>query len=133
MFKNVAIWLVIGLIVLTVVQQFDKSGKPSASVAYSDFLDDVRNKRVTEADIEGRTVTFKTSGGEGIRSTTIPYHDKDLINQLYESRVKVSGRAEPQDSLLKTILFSFGPILLLIGAWIFMMRQMQGGGKGGAF
>ncbi len=131
MMKNVAIWLVIGLVVLTVVQQFDKSKKSDAA-AYSTFIEELRGGRVTEADVEGRKVVYKTS--EGTKSTNVPGgYDKDLINDMIKYGVKFSGRPEEGQSLLSTVLFSFGPILLLIGAWIFMMRQMQGGGKGGAF
>ncbi len=132
MMKNIAIWLVIGLVVLTVVQQFDKSSKKSDAVAYSTFIEELRGGRITEADVEGRKVIYKTS--EGTKSTNVPGgYDKDLINDMIKYNVKFSGRPEEGQSLLSTILFSFGPILLLIGAWIFMMRQMQGGGKGGAF
>jgi cell division protease FtsH len=132
MFKNVAIWLVIGLIVLTVVQQFDKSAKKSDSVPYSGFMEELRGGRISEATIEGRKVIYRA--GEGTKTTNVPGgYDKDLINDLLKYNVKFSGQPEEGQSLLSTILFSFGPILLLIGAWIFMMRQMQGGGKGGAF
>ena len=131
-FKNIAIWLVIGLIVLTVVQQFDKSGRRADQVPYSTFIEDLRSGRVTEADIAGPEITYRTS--EGRRSTFVPGgYDKDLLNDLLRNNVKFAGRPAETTSLLSTILFSFGPILLLIGAWIFMMRQMQGGGKGGAF
>jgi cell division protease FtsH len=132
MMKNIAIWLVIGLVVLTVVQQFDKSSKKSDAVAYSTFIEELRGGRITEADVEGRKVVYKTA--DGTKSTNVPGgYDKDLINDMIKYNVKFSGRPEEGQSLLSTILFSFGPILLLIGAWIFMMRQMQGGGKGGAF
>jgi cell division protease FtsH len=132
MMKNIAIWLVIGLVVLTVVQQFDKSGKRSDAVAYSTFIEELRGGRITEADVEGRKVIYRTA--DGTKTTNVPGgYDKDLINDLIKYNVKFSGRPEEGQSLLSTILFSFGPILLLIGAWIFMMRQMQGGGKGGAF
>jgi cell division protease FtsH len=132
MMKNIAIWLVIGLVVLTVVQQFDKSSKKSDAVAYSTFIEELRGGKISEADIEGRKVIYKT--GEATKSTNVPGgYDKDLINDMIKYNVKFSGRPEEGQSLLSTILFSFGPILLLIGAWIFMMRQMQGGGKGGAF
>jgi cell division protease FtsH len=132
MFKNIAIWLVIGLVVLTVVQQFDKSTKKNDAVPYSTFIEELRGGKITEADIEGRKVIYRA--GDGMKSTNVPGgYDKDLINDLLKYNVKFSGRPEEGQSLLSTILFSFGPILLLIGAWIFMMRQMQGGGKGGAF
>jgi cell division protease FtsH len=131
-FKNIAIWMVIGLIVLTAVQQFDKSGKRADQVPYSTFIEDLRGGRVSEADIAGPEITYRTA--EGRRATFVPGgYDKDLLNDLLRNNVKFAGRPAETTSLLSTILFSFGPILLLIGAWIFMMRQMQGGGKGGAF
>ncbi len=131
-FKNIAIWMVIGLIVLTVVQQFDKSGRRADVVPYTTFLQELQERQVTEADIAGPEITYRTS--EGRRTTFIPGgYDKDLINDLQRYGVKATGRSPEGQSLLSTILFSFGPILLLIGAWFFMMRQMQGGGKGGAF
>ncbi len=132
MLKNIGIWVVIGLVVLTVVQQFDKSSRKSDAVAYSSFIEELRGGKVSEASIEGRNIEYRTS--EGKRATYVPGgYDKDLINDLIKNNVKFSGKPEEQQSFLSSILFSFGPILLLIGAWIFMMRQMQGGGKGGAF
>jgi cell division protease FtsH len=132
MLKNIGIWVVIGLVVLTVVQQFDKSSRKSDAVAYSAFIEELRGGKVSEASIEGRNIEFRTS--EGKKATYVPGgYDKDLINDLIKNNVKFSGKPEEQQSFLSSILFSFGPILLLIGAWIFMMRQMQGGGKGGAF
>ncbi len=132
MLKNIGIWVVIGLVVLTVVQQFDKSSRKSDTVAYSTFIEELRGGKVTEAEIEGRNVGYRTSDGK--KGTYVPGgYDKDLINDLIKNNVKFSGKPEEQQSFLTSILFSFGPILLLIGAWVFMMRQMQGGGKGGAF
>ena len=132
MLKNIGIWVVIGLVVLTVVQQFDKSSRKSDAVPYSTFIEELRGGKISDASIEGRNVEYRTSDGKKV--TYIPGgYDKDLINDLLKNNVKFSGKPEEQQSLLSSILFSFGPILLLIGAWIFMMRQMQGGGKGGAF
>jgi cell division protease FtsH len=132
MLKNIGIWVVIGLVVLTVVQQFDKSSRKSDDVPYSAFIEDLRGGKITEAVIEGRNVVYRT--GEAKRTTYVPGgYDKDLINDMLKNNVKFSGKAEEGPSLMSNILFSFGPILLLIGAWVFMMRQMQGGGKGGAF
>ncbi len=132
MLKNIGIWVVIGLVVLTVVQQFDKSSRKSDAVAYSNFIEEVRGGKVSEVTIEGRNVEYRTADSK--KATYIPGgYDKDLINDLLKNNVKFSGKPEEQQSFLSSVLFSFGPILLLIGAWVFMMRQMQGGGKGGAF
>ena len=132
MLKNIGIWVVIGLVVLTVVQQFDKSSRKTDAVAYSTFIEELRGGKISEASIEGRNVEYRTADAK--KTTYIPGgYDKDLINDLIKNNVKFAGKPEEQQSFLTSILFSFGPILLLIGAWIFMMRQMQGGGKGGAF
>jgi len=132
MLKNIGIWVVIGLVVLTVVQQFDKTNRRSDPVAYSTFIEELRGGKISEATVEGRNVEYRTADGK--KATYIPGgFDKDLINDLIKNNVKFSGKPEEQQSFLTSMLFSFGPILLLIGAWIFMMRQMQGGGKGGAF
>ena len=132
MLKNIGIWVVIGLVVLTVVQQFDKSSRKTDAVAYSTFIEELRGGKVSEAEISGRNVAYRTADAK--KTTYVPGgYDKDLINDLIKNNVKFSGQPEEQQSFLTSILFSFGPILLLIGAWIFMMRQMQGGGKGGAF
>ena len=132
MLKNIGIWVVIGLVVLTVVQQFDKSSRKTDAVPYSTFIEELRGGKVSEASIEGRNVEYRTADTK--KTTFIPGgYDKDLINDLIKNNVKFAGKPEEQQSFLTSILFSFGPILLLIGAWIFMMRQMQGGGKGGAF
>ena len=132
MLKNIGIWVVIGLVVLTVVQQFDKSSRKTDAVPYSTFIEELRGGKISEASIEGRNVEYRSADAK--KTTYIPGgYDKDLINDLIKNNVKFAGKPEEQQSFLTSILFSFGPILLLIGAWIFMMRQMQGGGKGGAF
>ena len=130
--KNIAIWLIIAVVLMTVFNQFGAQRTAQSQMPYSQFIEELRGGKISEASIEGRNVEYRTSDSKKV--TYIPGgYDKDLINDLLKNNVKFSGKPEEQQSILTSILFSFGPILLLIGAGIFMMRQMQGGGKGGAF
>ncbi len=136
-FSKVAVWLVIALVLFTVFKQFEgKSAGGSASMPYSEFLEEVRAKRIKEAMVpEG------TAGGEIVAITTegkkirvnATYLDRGLVGDLIANGVKFDVKGREEQSLLMTILISWGPMLLLIGVWVYFMRQMQGGGKGGAF
>ena len=136
-FSKFAVWLVIAMVLFTVFKQFDTRGSAGATtVGYSEFLDEVRNNRIKSAVIpEG------LSGGEIIATTTddrkirtnASVLDRGLVGDLIEHKVKFDVKPREEGSLLMTLLVSWGPMLLLIGVWIYFMRQMQGGGKGGAF
>jgi cell division protease FtsH len=136
-FSKVAVWLVIALVLFTVFKQFDRTATVGNQIAYSDFLDEVRAGRI-------KSVTLQESGGgttEIVAVTTddrrlrsnATYLDRGLVGDLIDSGVKFDVRPREEPSLLTSILVSWGPMLLLIGVWIYFMRQMQGGGKGGAF
>jgi cell division protease FtsH len=129
--KNVGIWLVIGLVVLTVVKQFDARQTTRDAVSYSEFMDQAKQGRVESASIEGRTI--KWIGTD--KKTNITYSPGDLwmVGDLVKDGVKVQAKPEEEQSFLAQVFISWFPMLLLIGVWIFFMRQMQGGGRGGAF
>jgi len=136
-FSKIAVWLVIGMVLFTVFKQFD--GRQSASagnLGYSDFLDEVRNNRIKSAVIQegpsGTEILAVTIDDRKVR-TTATYLDRGLVGDLIANDVKFDVRAREEGSLLMTLLVSWGPMLLLIGVWVYFMRQMQGGGKGGAF
>ncbi len=129
--KNVGIWLVIGLVVLTVVKQFDSRQTSRDSVPYSEFMDSAKAGRVTSATVEGRTI--KWVNNESKRFTTYSPGDIWMVGDLVKYGVKVEAKPEEEQSFLAQIFISWFPMLLLIGVWIFFMRQMQGGGRGGAF
>jgi cell division protease FtsH len=136
-FSKIAVWLVIGLVLFTVFKQFDKSGGSGASaIGYSEFLDEVRNRHIKSALIQdgqtGTEIVAITSDDRKIK-TTATYLDKGLIGDLINNNVKFDVKPREESSLLTTLLVSWGPMLLLVGVWIYFMRQMQGGGKGGAF
>ena len=137
-FSNIAVWLVIALVLFTVFKQFDSRGAAGAQVVgYSDFLDQVRNKQVKQAIIQegqgGSTEIVAVTTDDRKVRTTATYLDKGLIGDLINNNVKFDVKPREEGSLLMTLLVSWGPMLLLIGVWIYFMRQMQGGGKGGAF
>jgi len=129
--KNLVIWLVIGLVLMTVFNQFNTRQAAQAPMPYSQFVEEVKQGRIQSVVIEGRMLRATTNDGKRVNS----YSPGDiwLINDLLKYGVKVEAKPEEEPSLLMNIFVSWFPMLLLIGVWIFFMRQMQGGGRGGAF
>src|SRR4051812_15008947 len=131
MLKNLVIWLVIGLVLMTVINQFQQRQQVPNTIDYSQFLEEVKAGRVSEVTIEGRNLKAKTAEGRTI--TSYSPGDIWLVSDLLKYGVKIKAKPEEEPSLLMNIFVSWFPMLLLIGVWIFFMRQMQGGGRGGAF
>jgi cell division protease FtsH len=131
MFKNLAIWLVIGLVLMTVFNQFNTRQVAQGSIEYSQFLEEVKQGHINKVVIEGRTLKATTTEGKRITSFAPP--DLWMVSDLLKSGVKIEAKPEEEPSFLMNIFVSWFPMLLLIGVWVFFMRQMQGGGKGGAF
>jgi len=129
--KNLVIWLVIGLVLMTVFNQFNTRGTAQAPIPYSTFVDEVRAGKIKSVQIEGRMLKGVTT--EDRRVTSYSPGDIWLINDLLKYGVKVEAKPEEEQSFLMQIFISWFPMLLLIGVWVFFMRQMQGGGRGGAF
>jgi cell division protease FtsH len=132
-----AVWLVIAMVLFTVFKQFDgKTGSNATSVGYSDFLDQVRNKQIKTATIQegaGGTEIIGVKGDDSKIRTTATYLDRGLVGDLIANGVKFDVKPREEGSLLMTLLVSWGPMLLLIGVWVYFMKQMQGGGKSGPF
>ena len=132
-FSKIAVWLVIALVLFTVFKQFGGAGGASAgAVSYSDFLDQVKSGQIKSAVIDDRSIIATTVDDKKVR-TNVTYLDRGLIGDLVKYGVKFDVRVEEEKPLLLSIFISWFPMLLLIGVWIFFMRQMQGGGRGGAF
>ena len=136
-FSKIAIWLVIAMVLFTVFKQFDtRGGAGSNYLGYSEFLEEVRGKRIKTATIAegqgGTEISATTTDDRKVR-TTATYLDRGLVGDLIANDVKFDVKPREEGSLLMTLLVSWGPMLLLIGVWVYFMRQMQGGGKGGAF
>ncbi len=136
-FSKIAVWLVIAMVLFTVFKQFDtRTGASAGHVGYSEFLEEVRSNRIKSATIQegqgGTEIVAVTNDDRKIR-TTATYLDRGLVGDLINNNVKFDVKPREEGSLLMTLLVSWGPMLLLIGVWVYFMRQMQGGGKGGAF
>ena len=131
MFKNIAIWLVIGIVLMTVFNQFNTHQTAQSAMDYSQFLDEVKQGHVTKVVIQGRTLEATTTDGKKI--TTYAPPDLWMVSDLLKNDVKVVAKPDEEQSFLMSLFVSWFPMLLLIGVWVFFMRQMQGGGKGGAF
>jgi cell division protease FtsH len=131
MFKNLAIWMVIGLVLMTVFNQFNGRQVAQSSMEYSQFIEEVKQGRITKVTMEGRTLKAITTEGKKITSYAPP--DLWLVSDLLKNGVKIEARPEEEPSFLMNLFVSWFPMLLLIGVWVFFMRQMQGGGRGGAF
>ncbi|MEO8407920.1 MAG: ATP-dependent zinc metalloprotease FtsH [Oxalobacteraceae bacterium] len=134
MFSKTAIWVVIALVLFTVFKQFDSRGLATGvtPIQYSEFLDEVKAQRIKEAVIEDRSIIATTTDGKKVK-TSVTYLDRGLIGDLVNNGVKFDVKQPEEQSFLSQIFISWFPMLLLIGVWVFFMRQMQGGGKGGAF
>ena len=129
--KNIAIWLVIALVLMTVFNQFSTRQAAQKAVEYSQFIEEVKQGRIAKVTIEGRVLKGVKTSGE--RFTTYSPSDPWLVSDLLKNGVIIEAKPEEEPSLLMNIFVSWFPMLLLIGVWIFFMRQMQGGGRGGAF
>jgi cell division protease FtsH len=137
MFAKAAIWMVIALVLFTVFKQFEGRQRPGDTyLPYSDFLAEVKSGRVKSVTITESGVTPEvmavTQDDRRIR-TVATVLDRGLMGDLINGGVKVDVKPREEQSLLTSIFVSWFPMLLLIGVWIFFMRQMQGGGRGGAF
>ncbi|MES2103728.1 MAG: ATP-dependent zinc metalloprotease FtsH [Pseudomonadota bacterium] len=136
MFSKAAIWVVIALVLFTVFKQFDGKGIASGAQAmpYSEFLDEVRAKHIKDATIDeaSRSIVATTVDGKKIKSQ-VTVLDRGLVGDLVNNGIKFDVKQPEEQSFLSQVFISWFPMLLLIGVWVFFMRQMQGGGKGGAF
>jgi cell division protease FtsH len=129
--RNIAIWLLVALVLMTVFNQFGAQHTSETQVVYSQFIDDVKQRNVARVSIEGHILRGTTN--EGKRFSTYAPNDPWLVSDLLKYGVIVEAKPQEEPSMLMNIFVSWFPMLLLIGVWVFFMRQMQGGGKGGAF
>jgi len=131
LFKNIGIWVVIVFVILIVVKQFDARQTVRDTPSYSEFMDQAKAGKVESATIEGRKITWVSNDKK--KYVTYSPGDIWMVGDLVKEGVKVDAKPEEEQSFLAQVFISWFPMLLLIGVWIFFMRQMQGGGRGGAF
>ena len=134
-FSKFAVWIVIALVLFTVVKQFGGTTAPGKQVTYSEFLDLVQARRIKSATLpDGITGDIYAEDTEGNKLRTLAtYQDRGLVGDLRNNGVKFDIKPREEQSFLVSMLINWTPMLLLIGVWVYFMRQMQGGGKGGAF
>lgn len=134
--KNLAIWVIIALVLMTIFNQFSRRQDAQNMVDYSQFISELEAGQVQSLTIEGHPLRGQWLRGRytsGNSFTTHAPYDPQLVNDLIKHRVRFTAKPEEEPSFLMNLFVSWFPMLLLIGVWIFFMRQMQGGGKGGAF
>ena len=124
-------WLVIGLTMILLFNLFNNPQGNISSLTYSEFMAKIENKSINRVRIDGDTISGTLQDGRPFK-TIYPAADAELIPLLRSAGVDITVKETQQDNWIMTIFVSWFPMLLLIGVWIFFMRQMQGGGKGGA-
>lgn len=132
MAKNLILWLVIAVVLMSVFQSFGPGESNGRTVDYTTFVQEVGQGQIQEATFKGEEISFVRRGGGAKMVTYMPVYDQKLLDDLINQNVKVQGTPPEEQSLLGTIFISWFPMILLIGVWIFFMRQMQGGGGKGA-
>ncbi len=128
--KNLILWVVIAVVLLSVFQSFQGREAVGRNMNYSDFLTQVQSGQVSEVLIEGQNITGKLANGQTFKTYSPETNNSALIGDLVKSGVKIVSRPPEQPSLLTHMFISWFPFIVLIGLWVFFMRQMQGGGGG---
>lgn len=127
--KNLLIWAVIAFVLIAVFSKFSVPTPPASSVPYSDFLNSVHDGGVKEVEIKGQKIIgFDSNNNRFV--TYSPPNDPKLVDDLVKYNVKFQASPPEERSILWEIIISWVPFLLIIGLWIYIMRQMQGGGGG---
>ena len=129
--KNILAWLFVGVVLMLLVSQFQGRQPTTDVLTYSSFIDEVKAGHVAKVVIDGRSLRGEKTDGKPF--TTYAPSDPWLVSDLLKYGVAISAKPEEEPSVFMNLLMSWFPMLLLIGVWIFFMRQMQGGGRGGAF
>lgn len=130
MAKNLILWVVIALVLMSVFNNFGPRRSSTSQVEYSRFIAEVKQGRVQKVVLEGRNIQGVMQTGERFNTYSPETDNRAMIGDLLEHGVVIDARPPEQQSLLMQIFISWFPMLLLIGVWIFFMRQMQGGGGG---
>lgn len=134
MLSRIAVWVLIAFVLFTVFRQFDgdrqMQGLATDQTSYTQFMADAKAGKISRVDVQGRRLTVRPT--EGMPYTITSPGDLWMVDDLRKNGVQVYGKAEDEPSFLQQIFVSWFPMLLLIGVWVFFMRQMQGG-KGSPF
>ena len=129
--KNLLVWTVIAVVILSLFSGMNGRNNASDEYNYSEFMQQVQTGQVEEVTIAGREISGTLKSGKSFMTFSPETDNSALVGELLNSKVKISGKAPERQSFLAKIFIHWFPFLLLIGVWIFFMRQMQGGGGGG--
>ena len=128
--KTIAIWISLGLIMMTIFNQFSATSRFENKLVYSEFMAEVKAGNISKVEINDNNLTGTTAQGK--KFTTYAPTDPWLVSDLLKNNVIVDAKPKEKQSLFMSIFISWFPMILLVGVWIFFMKQMQGGGsKGG--
>jgi cell division protease FtsH len=128
--KQLLLWIVIAAVLLSVFKSFAPQGGAPSQLAYSEFIASVRDGSVESVTMEGRSISGKLAGGGQFITYSPETDNTALIGDLLKNKVRIEAREPQGQPIWLQIFISWFPMLLLIGVWIFFMRQMQGGGGG---
>jgi cell division protease FtsH len=128
MAKNLILWVIIAIVLMSVFNNFTSTQTKSHSLAYSDFINEVKQGQIKEVTINGRAIEGATVAGQ--RFSTYSPGDDGLVSDLLNNQVEINAGPPEKPSILMQILINWFPLFILIGLWIFFMRQMQGGAGG---
>jgi len=131
MARNLILWVIIALVLMLVFNNFGQRHPNAATVDYSQFISDVKSGRIERVNIvDGAAISGRTVDGTDFVTYSPETNNSALIGTLLENNVRISGQPPAQQSIFTQILISWFPIILIIAAWVFIMRQMQGGAGG---
>ena len=130
MVKNILLWVVIAVVLMSVFNSFGPKVAPTAQMSYSQFLQDAKQGRIKQVTIDGRIIQGRTDSGERFTTYSPETDNSPMIGELLNHGVEIEGQPPEKQGLLMQIFISWFPMLLLIGIWVFFLRQMQGGGAG---
>ena len=128
--KNLVIWTIIAVVIMSLFTGVGGRNAAKQEFNYTDFMQQVQTGQAEEATISGREITGSFKSGETFTTYSPETDNPALIGELIKGKVRISGKAPEKQSFLAQIFIHWFPFLLLIGVWIFFMRQMQGGGGG---
>ncbi|MDA8382057.1 MAG: ATP-dependent metallopeptidase FtsH/Yme1/Tma family protein, partial [Betaproteobacteria bacterium] len=129
--KNIAVWLVIALVLMTVFNQFSGRHVDLNQMDYSQFIQEVHQGDIGRVTIQGHVLKGVKKDGKAFSSYAPD--DPWMVSDLLKYGVTIQAKPQEEPSFLMSVFVNWFPMLLIIGLWIFFMRQMQGGGRGGAF
>ncbi|CZF84809.1 ATP-dependent zinc metalloprotease FtsH [Grimontia celer] len=132
MAKNLILWLVIAVVLMSVFQSFGPGDSAGRQVDYTTFVQEIGQDKIQDVQFDNRELKVTRRDGTGYVTYMPVLQDPKLLDDLINAKVQVRGTPPEEPSILASIFISWFPMLLLIGVWIFFMRQMQGGGGKGA-